>query len=255
MDILLMNSVRTHKEFFIFIGLVGLAWEFFSRTSGYSALPSISAVLVEAFAMVCSQTFYSEALMPSLLRLTAALMISIPLAFGAAILCYLYRKFDRIFSSLIYTTFSIPKVALFPLFLVLFGIGSTSQVLLILTGSFYLLFSAIDLSFKRIAQSPLHDLTAVYQLRQRDIILNLLLKGSKLAFLTGMKAAVGYGLVLVVVSESTASVNGVGHYIWLAWDRFEVETLYASIFLLALVGFIFQTFFDFLIRKNLFKSL
>lgn len=248
-----MNLIRPYKLHISFVVLtLGMGASYiFSFESSFL----LWKVLSEAVTLLGEVFFYREALLPSLFRLSIALGVSIPLAILLSTLCHLSYSFDKIFSGMVYTTFAIPKVALFPLFLVIFGIGSTSQILLILTGTFYLLFSSIDLSFKKIKQSSISDVSRVYQLSEGRFIYNILFKGSVSSFLSGLKSATGYGLVLVVVSESTASVNGIGHMIWQFWDRYEIEKMYATIFILALLGLFFQITFDYFIKRNLSREI
>lgn len=68
-------------------------------------------------------------------------------------------------------------------------------------------------------------------------------------FLVGLKAAIGYDLLLVVVSEFSVSKNGIGHFIWQAWDQFRIIDMYAGVLILCLLGLCFSYVLDTIIDK------
>lgn len=175
----------------------------------------------------------------------------LPLAFGTAILCSYYPRFDRLIAPLIYGTFSLPKVALFPIILVAFGIGNLAKLVLIAIGIFYLIFSNLDLGLKKMLRSDISRIRIVYPIPHREVLFKIIFRGSVLNLLMGIKAALGYGLVLVVVSESMASTDGIGNLLWKSWDAYQIDRLYALVVILGFTGFAIQFVFDRLISARM----
>ena len=78
--------------------------------------------------------------------------------------------------------------------------------------------------------------------------------GTLQEILTGLKLALNYGLTLVVVSEISASNNGIGYFIWKSWDQFKIINVYSGVFVLSIIGFALYFTFNSFIEKIRLKS-
>lgn len=196
-------------------------------------------------------TFLHDHLLPSMGRFLLAIAASVPLALilgmitGASVLA------DKILNPFFALTYPLPKVAIFPLLLLIFGLGDASKVILIAIGMFYLIYINVRNGTKRILTSSLMDIVKIYDIRGFNYYYYFLFKGILRDFLVGLKAAMGYGLLLVVVSEFSVSRNGVGHFIWQSWDQFRIVDMYAGILILCLLGLLISSVLDFIIDKVL----
>lgn len=186
----------------------------------------------------------------SLNRLFIASAIAFPAALLLALLASNKLWFDAILNPLIALSFPLPKVAIYPLMLLIFGIEEKSKIAMISIGMFYPVFINARLGFKKILTGPSSDILKIYPLKTLDFYWHYLLKGSQLEILTGLKLALNYGLTLVVVSETTASNNGLGYFIWRSWDQFKLINVYSSIFLLSAIGAIFYYGLDYVIERS-----
>lgn len=242
---------KAKRSFFVYVIFLAGFWHLAALIYSNPSFPGIDEVAWRSIELLFSGEFLQESLGPSSIRLIGSLCVVIPLAYLFALGCSLSSIFNNIFSPLIYTTFSLPKVALYPILLVLIGIGSMAQSILIGIGTFYLLFANLDIGFRRVLQSELRDLATVYNVSASRFVFDFLIKGSFINFLIGLKAAIAYGLVLVVVSESTASVNGIGHFIWKSWDQYRIVDIYSGVLILALIGLVAQFTIDRIIDRKL----
>lgn len=190
----------------------------------------------------------------SLLRLSLASIMAIPSAYIFALLCTRYKFFDKLFNPIIAFTYPLPKVALIPLLLLIFGIGDSSKIAVIFLGMFYLLFIQLRVGMKSIINSKLADLIYIYKIKNFNYFYHILLRGTFLHFLIGLKTALGYGLTLVVVSEFSMSKDGIGNFIWKSWDQFRVLDVYAGISALSILGFIIYSILDYFIEAQGQKS-
>lgn len=191
----------------------------------------------------------------SLKRLFLAFIIAAPLAISLAMLASVSKKIDEVLSPIIAVTFPLPKVAIYPLMLLIFGMDETSKIALILIGLFYIIFINSRLGFKRLLISPANDVVFIYPVKKSDYIFQYMLKGAQLEILTGIKLALNYGLTLIVVSEATTSNNGIGYFIWRSWDQFKIINVYSGVFVLSFIGLITYYSLDYLIgiqRKKYF---
>ena len=94
------------------------------------------------------------------------------------------------------------------------------------------------------------DIITIYPLTRFHYFFYFLIKGSLQEILTGLKLALNYGLTLVVVSELTASNNGIGYFIWKSWDQFKVVDVYSGVLTLSILGFLLYYFFNKIIERT-----
>lgn len=216
--------------------------------------PSPFAVIKNLGTLLTDQYFLMD-IWSSFGRLFVAITITFPLAIFFAAACAKFNIVDQIFNPIVALTFPLPKVAIFPLMLLVFGIDEKSKIALISVGIFYPVFINSRIGFKKLISGKTAEILAIYPLKRLDFIYHYLLKGAQLEILTGMKLAVNYGLTLVVVSETTTSNNGIGYYIWRSWDQFKLINVYSGVYFLSLTGFFLYYSFDYLIthqRKKFF---
>lgn len=239
------------KKGFLSILLVTLVWhllQLFGIIDAYFFPPPL--LVLKNIAALATQEDILFHLMKSSERLVLASFIAIPLALVMAMAVTHVKILDNLFNPLIAFTFPLPKVAIYPLLLLITGIGDASKVFLIALGMFYLVFINVRVGLKRLMTGQAFMVQRIYRLKKFPYIYDFLLKGCQLEILTGLKLAFNYGLTLVVVGEITTSNNGIGYYIWRAWDQFKIINVYSGVYLLSFLGFLLYYFFDFFIEKS-----
>ncbi len=174
----------------------------------------------------------------SLWRVALGSLIAIPLALALALLAELSAAAGAMLRPWISFLYPMPKLALLPLFLVLFGLGEVSKVALVGVGVFFLVFLSASLGLRRIKQSEYYDVALVYRIPLFPRIVHVLLRGAMPEIVTGIKLGLGYALVMVIAAEFTASQQGIGVFVWNAWDQFRILDLYSGLLLIGLVGWL-----------------
>lgn len=210
--------------------------------------PSPFKIIQHLSTLIVSNKLLAEAAISGW-RLFLGTLISVPLAVIASVLCSQFSLADGALKPIIGFTYPLPKVAIIPLLMLIFGIGDAFKVAVIALGMFYLMFIALSTSLLRFKESTLNNVVKVYQIKGFNYFYHILLKAIFLDFLVGVKLAAGYGLTLVVVSEFSMSRNGIGNFIWKSWDQFNVLDMYSGIFFLGLVGFFIYAALDYIISK------
>lgn len=149
---------------------------------------------------------------------------------------------------LIALTYPIPKIAILPLIMLIFGIGEMSKIMIVAIGSFFLVLintlhgvDSVDKIF--------HDVARVYRIRKINFIRRIILPGSLPAIFTGLKLAIGYSLVMVVAAEFSGASAGIGYLIWQSWETFSIKAMYAGIFVIGAFGLAFALGLNYLERR------
>ena len=139
--------------------------------------------------------------------------------------------------------YPIPKIALFPLVMLIFGIGEISKIFVVALGCFFLV---VMNTLRGVDQlDRIHfDVAAIFQLRRSDLIRHVILPGALPSIFTGLRLALGYSLVIVVAAEFSGASTGIGYWIWQAWETFSIKRLYVGIFVIAGLGIICSACLD-----------
>lgn len=229
-----------------------LTWEVTSRLiiKDPDLFPSLTEVVLNMFELFFVNHEIYQHLYASFFRFLVASFFAGLLGYGLAILAGSIWGVRTLMQSLVSLTYSIPKVALIPIMLLFFGTGDLQKIVLIFLGVFFLVYINVYHKTCSIVEGPLSDVIKVYKIKGMNYWFQILVKGSFGSFLVGLKAGLGYGLTLVVVSEISLSNRGLGYFIWSAWDSFRILDMYTGIFIIAILGAIINLTCDFLIRRQ-----
>lgn len=148
---------------------------------------------------------------------------------GAARLVY------RILDPFIMALYSIPKVALAPLFIVWIGIGMDMKVLLAAVTVFFLVFLNTAAAVREVDQG-LIDAVRLMGGGRRQIALKVVLPSSMAGFLTGVKVSVPYALIGAVIGELVASNRGLGYLINDSASQFDTAGVFAALVVLSVIA-------------------
>lgn len=142
---------------------------------------------------------------------------------------------------------SIPKVAIAPLFVVWFGFGMLPKVLsAFLLGFFPVVVSAVQ-GFKSV-EPDLLDLARAMEAKRLQIFRMVSLPYAMPAIFSGLKVSITLAVVGAVVGEFVGSNSGIGYVLQRSIGNFELPTMFAALFVLALMGVILFWILDLIER-------
>jgi NitT/TauT family transport system permease protein len=217
-----------------------LLWEICSRSGIIDTrfFPAPSEIFYHLI-FVSPEEGIIEDVLASLHRLLWGYLAGSTLGIALGIGMGLNQTLRMAFYPLIVVTYPIPKIAILPLVMLIFGIGDLAKMVVVAIGSFFLVLMntlhGVD-SIEKIY----HDVAEVYKIKRRNFIFKVILPGSLPAIFTGLKLAIGYSLVMVVAAEFSGADHGIGFLIWQSWETFSIKSMYAGIFVIGAMGFIFS---------------
>lgn len=144
---------------------------------------------------------------------------------------------------MIAATYPIPKLALMPLILLIFGLGETSKIFTIAIGVFYLVVINTMAGVLSIDKIYL-DVAKNFGASRKDFYLTIALPGALPMIFAGLKLGMGMALILIVAAELSAAKAGVGWMIWRAYDMFDIEQMFVALIMLSILGYIFSLLLD-----------
>jgi len=140
-------------------------------------------------------------------------------------------------------TFPIPKLAIMPLILIVFGLGEASKIFTIAIGVFYLVLINTMAGVLNIDDIYL-DVAKNFGAKPFQFYTTVAFPGALPMIFAGFKLGMGTALLLIVAAELSAAKAGVGWMVWRAYDMFDIEKMFVALITLAFLGYIFSYMLD-----------
>jgi ABC-type nitrate/sulfonate/bicarbonate transport system permease component len=134
-------------------------------------------------------------------------------------------------------TYPIPKSAIMPLLLLIFGLGEGSKVVMVAIGVFYPVLINSMAGVMEINKMYL-DVGQNFRASRLNMFRTIALPGALPLIMSGVKLGVGMGLILIAIAEMIGAKSGLGYMIWNAWEILSVEAMYAGLLSIAVLGFL-----------------
>jgi NitT/TauT family transport system permease protein len=224
-------------------GLLGVllffaGWQAYCSFSGISPLllPSPVQVLL-AFAEVVTEaptwTHLSYTLGETVGGFAIALVLGVLLGWLIASSAIL----ERAVHPFVVASQIVPKVALVPLFVLWFGFGPTSKVVVSAVIAFFPVMTNTLLGLRSV--DPGHeDVFGALRANAWQRFWQLQLPSALPAVLAGMEMAVVLATIGAVVGEYLGGSDGLGYFAVATMNAFQTDRLFAIIILLTLMGFL-----------------
>jgi NitT/TauT family transport system permease protein len=140
-------------------------------------------------------------------------------------------RLAAIFEPYVMAFYGVPKIALAPLFIIWFGIGVWSKVALASIMVFFLVFYNV-FSGVRSVDRELVNLTLVMGANQRQLTWHVYLPAAAPFVMLGMRLAIPYSVIGVIVGEFTSATQGLGLFIHEASSTYDPAGVFAGIAIL-----------------------
>ncbi|MER2120189.1 MAG: ABC transporter permease [Solibacillus sp.] len=233
------------------VGLL-IIWEWAGH-SGYLnplLLPAPSAIWNE-FIYLLQQQHLLGHLQVSVIRALSGLAIGGSLGLVLGIIIGFSYKCQRAYDPTIQMIRMLPHLAIAPLFILWFGFGETSKLLLIAKGAFFPLYINTFLGI-RSADSKLFEVARVLQFTRTQLVIKLIIPSALPHILLGLRLSVGVSWLGLVVAEMMGSTQGIGFLINDARSMSIITTVFVGIIIFALLGKL-SDFIVLTVEKRLLK--
>jgi ABC-type nitrate/sulfonate/bicarbonate transport system permease component len=167
------------------------------------------------------------------IAMAVAAVISVPLGILLGSSERLYRAVEFVIDFFRST----PASAVFPLFLVIFGVGDKTKIYVASFGASLVILFNVAYGVMNARKTRLLAAKVMGASRLRVLTDVMLLESLPQTFV-GLRNGVSLALVIVVVAEMfIGSVDGLGHAVFDAQQMFEMPDMYASIFAAGALGY------------------
>jgi NitT/TauT family transport system permease protein len=216
--------------------LLLLAWELVVRGLGVRSiiLPSPSRI---AETLIDRRDLLLDNLWPSLYLTVIGFALSVVGGILVAVLITYSTFLRRGFYPIIVVSQVVPKISIAPLFIVWFGTGTVSCLLLAFLITFFPMTINSALGFQSIDQD-IHLMARTFMASPWQVFWKIRMPNALPHIFGGMKISITLAIIGVIVSEFVASQQGIGYLIKLAGGLLDTPLMMASIAVLSIAGLI-----------------
>ena len=224
--------------------LVLLIWEGMSRAEVINPIffPPPSSLEETARELIRSGQLWDDTRI-SLTRILIGFVVATVPGVALGLLMGLWWPLRALLGPIAAALFAVPKIAILPLVILVFGLDEDSKVAMVAISVFFLVVinttaavMAVDRAYFDVARNA-----GAPWWKQ---ITTVALPGALPAIFSGLRLAMGFSLLVIVGTEMLAAGNGIGYMIWNSYERFSFETMYIGLIVTALLGWLLSLVMD-----------
>lgn len=145
----------------------------------------------------------------------------------------------------------LPSVALIPFSILLFGVGTTTTVAMIVFASFWPILFNTYYGVRNV--NPVAVETArIFGLSRRQVFFRVQIPSAAVNIAAGIRISSAIALILVITVEILTRSGGLGYYIVRMQVAIRTEDMYAGILVVGIIGYVISVVLTMLERKFVF---
>ena len=219
---------------FASLAVVLALWQVFGAQVDQILFTTPSKVFVAGYDMIVSGELWTY-LWPSLIVLGIGL--SLAAVFGVAVGLLLARFWFLDVALGVYITFlySIPSVALVPLIVLWAGFAMTAKVIILFLFAFFPMAINTYQGVKAV-DPKLIEVGRAFRATEWQLWSNIVIPAALPFIVTGLRLAVGRGLIGMVLADLYTAISGIGYLIVRTASTYQVDKMFVPIVTLGLLG-------------------
>ncbi|GJM83366.1 ABC transporter permease [Paenibacillus sp. HMSSN-139] len=222
----------------VFIVLIGL-WELLSGTAFNSFwLSKPSLILKRIIDMTANGDLWfhmsitlQESIVGLIIGMLGGTLLGILLAFSGIFQKWVYPY--------IMALYSLPRVSLAPLFIVWFGIGMTSKILMVVAMVIFVAFYNAYEGVRNI-DKDLMDMMSTFKAKWTHKLRWVVLPSITVWILTSLRLNIGMALIGSVIAELVGSNRGLGYYITYSSNMLDTTGIFTGLVLIMIIAVVLE---------------
>ena len=186
----------------------------------------------------------------SLMRAIPGFAIGTVVGVALGLAAGIRKSFEEMLSPLVFLTYPVPKIVMLPVFMLWFGIGDLSKVLIIALACFYPSFINAFYGARatpRILVWSARNMGA----SEAQIFRRVVLPGALPLIFAGMRVALALSFIVMFATEMINARSGLGHLIREAENGLRFDLMYVALLAIAILGYAGDRLLRFLREKLL----
>ena len=223
----------------IAIRLVSLAvvlglWQVFGARVDPVLFTTPWAIAKAAVVMIGSGELWNY-LWPSLVVLALGLTLAAIVGIAMGLLLARFWVLDVAFGVYITFLYSTPTVALVPLIVLWAGFETTAKVIILFLFAFFPMVINTYQGVKNV-DPRLVEVGRAFRCSERQLWINIVLPGALPFIVTGIRLAVGRGMIGMVLADLYTAISGIGYLIVRTASTYQVDKMFVPIVTLGILG-------------------
>jgi NitT/TauT family transport system permease protein len=155
----------------------------------------------------------------------------------------LFKPVRYVLDPIVSSTYPIPKLALMPLIMLIFGLGETEKYVVIMIGVFFPVLISTVTGVLQLDKRYM-DVAKDFGASRLEYYTTIALPGSLPMIFTGLKLGLGMSLLFLMTAEMEGATGGIGYRIWISYSIFQIKDMYVGFILMALIGYFSNLLLD-----------
>jgi len=225
--------LRRASPFLLFV-----IWELLSRFGALDRrfFPPPSEIAGTAWQMVQDGSLWNS-VRHSLTRLAIGYAIGAFAGAAVGLLLGLSSWLRALVEPWLLVTYPVPKLAVYPLLVLLVGLGDPPIYILLAIAVFYIVaINALAgvLSIRSVILDVGRDCNASFL----QSVMTIALPAALPHILTGLEVSLGIAYIVLIAAEFVGADKGLGSVIWSSWQLFDVAPMYVAIVVVSVLGYL-----------------
>lgn len=220
----------------ISLGLFFIAWQLYITCFQVPSfiLPSLFDSLKELAYQFTQLSFYMHVAY-TCLEIFIGFSCAVALGSVLGYVIYKHKHTRELFMPILVFFQVAPKIALIPMFIIWFGLGFSSKILIVLIMSFFPVIEGVINGMQSITKNQ-YDLMRILKANKKQVLMKLEIPSCMPAFFAALKVGVTQAIIGATVAEWMAGQNGIGYLQTFASSSFNSPLLVAGIIVTILLG-------------------
>lgn len=193
-----------------------------------------SAIGARGWEMIADGSLW-EHVLGTLGRLLTGLFFGAVAGIGVGLLMGVWRPLRAALGPTFTALYALPKIAILPLLLLIFGLTETPKILSVAISVFFVVqintLAGIVQIDERITEAA-----RAYKATGLKLFRYVLLPGAMPSIMTGLRVSAGMSVIVITAVEFVASNNGLGYLIWNSWQLFQPDTMFVGLIAVSIIG-------------------
>jgi sulfonate transport system permease protein len=231
---------RRHKQMqtiairVVSLGIVLTLWQVFGAQVDPVLFTTPTKVVAAAVTMIASGELWTY-LAPSLVVLVIGLTLAAVIGIATGLLLARFWILDVALGVYITFLYSTPSVALVPLIVLWAGFETTAKVIILFLFAFFPMAINTYQGVKNV-DTKLIEVGRAFRCSEAQLWTNIVLPGALPFIVTGLRLAVGRGLIGMVLADLYTAISGIGYLIVRTASTYQVDKMFVPIVTLGILG-------------------
>jgi NitT/TauT family transport system permease protein len=233
------------KTLYAMVAVV-LFWYVMHIVMNTSAIPSPYST-IENFLTVFWNTLLPH-LFVSFLRILWAILISLILGGFIGLWSGISKRADQFIAPIVYILYPLPKIAFLPILMIIFGLGETPKVALIVIIIVFQFIMAVRDGVREIPKEQFYSVMTL-GISRIQMYKHLIIPAVLPRTFTALRISTGVSISILFFGENFATTYGIGYFIMNSYAMVNYLEMFSGILALGLMGLIIFRFIDLLENK------